>query len=160
MPAISAGAEPPAFQDLIPGNFCYGCGPGNPQGLHIRSHWVEGNRARCRFRPQAHHCAGSPRYVNGGLIATLMDCHAVCTAMAGAYRQAGREIGAGEPLNYVTAALEVSFRRPTPVDSELTVEAAIVEAGSRKTVLDCELAADGVVCATGRVVAVRVANGW
>ena len=122
MPAVSAETEAPAFQDLIPGNHCYGCGPGNAQGLHIRSRWTGADRARCHFRPQPYHCAGSPRYVNGGLITTLMDCHAVCTAIAYAYRQAGRDIGAGEPLHYVTAALEVSFRHPTPVESEVTVE--------------------------------------
>ena len=39
-----------AFQDLIPGNGCYGCGPANPHGLRIKSVW-EGDEAVCVYRP-------------------------------------------------------------------------------------------------------------
>ena len=28
-----------AFQDLIPDNHCYGCGPHNAHGLRIKSYW-------------------------------------------------------------------------------------------------------------------------
>src|SRR4030095_4558373 len=43
-PEASASVTGHAFQDQIPNNFCYGCGPGNPVGLHIRSIWA-GNEA-------------------------------------------------------------------------------------------------------------------
>lgn len=29
-----------AFQDQIPNNHCFGCGPENASGLQIKSHWV------------------------------------------------------------------------------------------------------------------------
>lgn len=160
MPAAVATAEGAAFQDLFPDNHCYGCGPGNADGLRIKSYWSGAREARCVFRPEPHHCAGPPGYLNGGIIATLVDCHAVCTAMADAYRQAGREVGAGEPINYVTGALEVQYRRPAPIDAQITVEARVVESTARKTVLECTLTADGIACADGRVVAVRVGNDW
>ena len=32
-----------AFQDVWPALTCYGCGPGNPDGLHIKSFWPEGD---------------------------------------------------------------------------------------------------------------------
>jgi acyl-coenzyme A thioesterase PaaI-like protein len=156
MSAASATPEAPAFQDLLPGNHCYGCGPGNAQGLRLKSRWSGEREARSVFRPQPHHCAASPEVVNGGVIATLIDCHAVCTAMADAYRQAGRGVGEGKPIDYVTGGLEVRYRRPTPMDAIVTVEARVVAATARKTVLECTLSAGGEVCATGRVVAVRV----
>ena len=28
-----------AFQDLIPDNHCFGCGPKNENGLRIKSYW-------------------------------------------------------------------------------------------------------------------------
>lgn len=160
MSAVFATPEAPAFQDLLPANHCYGCGPGNPQGLRLRSRWSGEREARCEFRPQPHHCAGPPGYLNGGIIATVMDCHAVCTAMADAYRQAGRGIGEGEPIHFVTGGIEVHYRRPTPIDAVVTVDARVVEATGRKTVLECTLSAGGTVRANGRVVAIRVGNDW
>ena len=91
-PEASASVTGHAFQDQIPDNFCYGCGPGNPVGLRIRSIWA-GNEALCVFQPGPYDSAG-PRYIlNGGIIATLIDCHAVCTAIAHAYRVESRAIG-------------------------------------------------------------------
>ena len=49
-PEASASGTGHAFQDQIPDNFCYGCGPGNPVGLRIRSIWA-GNEALCVFQP-------------------------------------------------------------------------------------------------------------
>lgn len=160
MSAVSAAVEAPAFQDLIPANHCFGCGPGNPQGLRLKSRWSGPREAQARFRAEAHHCAGSPRYVNGGIIAMLIDCHGICTAIADAYRQAGRRVGEGETLNYVTGGLEVSYRRPVPIDAEVTVHARVAEATGRKSVVECTLLVDGQSCATGKVVAVRVGRDW
>ena len=28
-----------AFQDTVPDNHCYGCGPENPKGMQIKSYW-------------------------------------------------------------------------------------------------------------------------
>src|SRR5262249_20212154 len=91
-PEASASVPGHAFQDLIPENFCYGCGPGNPVGLRIRSLWA-GNEALCVFQPAPYHSAGPCHILNGGIIATLIDCHAVCTAIAHAYRAESRAIG-------------------------------------------------------------------
>jgi acyl-coenzyme A thioesterase PaaI-like protein len=146
-----------AFQDLMVHNHCYGCGPHNPQGLHIKSHWhVEGVESRTTFRPQPFHCAGSPEVVNGGVIASLIDCHAVCTATADAYLREGRAIDSDPEIWYVTASLTVDYRRPTPMGEPVTAWARIVERTGRRTTLECRLEADGVECATGRVLAVRL----
>ena len=69
-----------AFQDHYPKDFahCYGCGYLNEHGLQIKSRW-EGDVAVCRFQPRPWHTAFIG-YVYGGLIASLIDCHAMGTA--------------------------------------------------------------------------------
>jgi hypothetical protein len=70
--ATKEGIEmsPIAFQDLIPDNLCYGCGPHNQGGLRIKSYW-EGDESICVYRPERHHSAGPPQFLNGGIIATF-----------------------------------------------------------------------------------------
>lgn len=150
----------PSFQDQIPGNHCFGCGPDNPRGLHLRSHWTGEREARCTFRPEPWHCAGPTKYLNGGIIATIIDCHAICTAIAWAYREAGRAIGEGERLWYATGSIDVSYRRPADIGREVTVDARVVESGPRKMALDCTVSSAGVVCAEASVVAVKVSDAW
>jgi acyl-coenzyme A thioesterase PaaI-like protein len=143
----------------MPRNHCWGCGPHNPHGLQLKSRWadgVPGDEAICTFTPQAHHCAGSPEVVNGGVIAAVLDCHAVCTAMADAYERDGRALGSEPDIWYVTASLRVDYRRPAPVGEAMTVRARIVDRTERRTTVACRLEAAGVECATGEVVAVRL----
>jgi acyl-coenzyme A thioesterase PaaI-like protein len=146
-----------AFQDLMAHNHCWGCGAHNPQGLRIKSRWtVEGEEAVCTFTPRSFHCAGSPEVVNGGVIAAVLDCHTVCTAMADAYVREGRAIDTDPTIWYVTASLTVDYRRPTPIGVAVTAIARIEDRSERRTTLTCRLEAGGQECATGRVVAVRL----
>ena len=65
--------------------------------------------------------------MNGGIIATLIDCHSVCTAMAAAYFEDARELGS-EPAKYLaTGRLEIDYRRPAPIDAVLQLEAEIAQ---------------------------------
>lgn len=86
-------SAPTAIQDHYPDDFatCYGCGRLNVHGLHVRSRW-EGDEMVARFTPRAEHMA-MPGFVYGGLIASLIDCHAMGTAAATAERAEGRDIG-------------------------------------------------------------------
>lgn len=147
------------IQDQLQGNHCFGCSPDNPHGHHIKSVW-DGSLARCEFTPQAWHCAGSPHYVYGGLIASLIDCHSICTATAEAYQREGREIGAGENILYVTGRLEVSYLEATPIAGPLLLEARVIEAGERKSRVHCSLQVAGRECARGELLAVRVSSDW
>lgn len=148
-----------AFQDFYPDDVshCYGCGRLNADGLHIRSRW-DGEEAVCVFQPRPHHTA-IPGYVYGGLIASLIDCHATGTASAAAYRAQGREPGSEPALRFVTASLQVDFLRPTPLGVPLEVRAQVEEIKGRKIVVTAALSANGVVCARGRVVAVQMPDG-
>lgn len=149
-----------AFQDRLPHNHCFGCGPDNPHGLCVKSYWAGEDQSVAHFTPRSWHCAGPKHFVNGGILATVIDCHCVCTAMAAAYRDAGREIGSAPGLHYATARLETLYPRPTPIDAELTLEARIVARTEKAYVLSCELSARGKVCVSGRVEAIQVPESW
>ncbi len=95
-----------------------------------------------------------PGFVYGGLLASLIDCHAMATAAAEAERVAGREIGVGEAPRYVTAALHVDYLRPTPLGGELMLRAKVAETGRRKMVVRMTVTANGLETARGEVVAV------
>ena len=76
------------IQDGLHGNHCYGCGAWNDKGLQIKSYW-DGDVSVCVFQPEPHHAAMPPDVMNGGTIASIIDCHCVCSAMADAYRTEG-----------------------------------------------------------------------
>jgi acyl-coenzyme A thioesterase PaaI-like protein len=149
-----------AFQDFYPDDtsHCYGCGRLNPDGLQIKSYW-EGEESVCRFQPRPYHTA-LPGYVYGGLIASLIDCHATGTAAAAKYREEQREMGSAPPVRFVTASLHVDYLAPTPIDTELELRGRVKEIKGKKVVLAVSLSARGSVCARGEVVAVQVPPDW
>jgi acyl-coenzyme A thioesterase PaaI-like protein len=144
-----------AFQDYYPDNmaYCYGCGRLNEAGLHIKSYW-DGDETVCHFKPRSHHIA-IPGYVYGGLIASLIDCHSTGSAAAAAYRAAGRPMESLPAFRFLTASLHVDYLKPTPLDTILEVRAKIKEVKGRKVVIASRLLANGIVTATGEVVAVQ-----
>jgi acyl-coenzyme A thioesterase PaaI-like protein len=150
---------PDAIQDRIPHNHCWGCGTLNPRGLHIQS-FPEGDETVCRFQPAPEHMAGPTHVVNGGIIAAVVDCHTICTAIADAYRAAGRALGS-EPLVWcVTAALKIEYLAPTPIAEPMELRARILEAKGRKRVVACTVRSGGRETARAEVVAVEVSPAW
>lgn len=145
-----------SFQDHYPDDWahCYGCGRLNERGLHVRSYW-QGDEAVCTFMPRPEHTA-IPGFVYGGLIASLIDCHATGTASALAYRAEGRELGSEPRLRFVTASLHVDFLKPTPMGVTLTLRADGKEVKGRKVVVAVRLFAGDVETANGEVVCVQV----
>lgn len=145
-----------AIQDTYPENVahCYGCGRLNEAGLHIRTYW-DGAEGVCHYTPQPYYTA-IPGYVYGGLIASLIDCHATGTAAAAAYAAEGREPGSEPPPRFVTASLKVDYLRPTPLGIELELRARATEIKGHKVALAVTLAAGGEVCARGEVVCVQM----
>jgi acyl-coenzyme A thioesterase PaaI-like protein len=148
-----------AIQDSIPHNHCWGCGTLNPSGLQIKS-YVEGDGTVCRFQPSPAHMAGPTHVVNGGIIAAVIDCHAVCTAIADAYRVAGRELGSEPLLWAVTASLRVDYLAPTPIDEPMEVRARVREVRGRKRIVECTVRSGGRECVRAEVVAVEVPAAW
>ena len=146
----------PAVQDFYPDDFahCYGCGRLNPHGLQLKTRW-DGDETVARFTPRPEHVA-IPGFVYGGLIASLIDCHAMGTAAVAMERAAGRAVGDGPAPRFVTASLRVEYLKPTPHGPELEIRARAVEVGERKVVVHASVTAGGSITATGEVVAVRM----
>lgn len=150
-----------AIQDHYPAEFahCYGCGPTNPHGLHLKS-FLDGERTHARFTPAAMYSGGYPGNVYGGMLASLLDCHGTASAAAFAHRAQGRVMGdGGPPIRFVTASLKVDYRRPTPLGVELLIEGALRSLEGRKAIIDLTLSAGGELCVTGEMVAVHAGVG-
>ena len=98
--------------------------------------------------------------LNGGIIATVLDCHGVSTAIADAHQQEGRAIGSEPEIWCATASMTVDYLRPTPLGVPLELRSTVVTRDDRRTSVDCVLEADGKERARARVVAVRVPAEW
>jgi acyl-coenzyme A thioesterase PaaI-like protein len=145
-----------AFQEHYPDQLshCYGCGRLNEHGLHIRSYW-DGDESMALFTPQPYHIA-IPGYVYGGLIASLVDCHATGTASAAAFREEGRDMGTEPAIRFVTASLHVDYLQPTPLGVPLELRGKVKEMKGRKVIVAVTVSARGILCAQGEVIAVRM----
>jgi acyl-coenzyme A thioesterase PaaI-like protein len=141
-------------EKYAPGMACFGCGPANEQGLRIRSFARGDDEAVCEWQPQKHHEA-YPGMLNGGIIGSLIDCHANWTAAWHLMRRAN----ADAPPCTVTAEYSVKLLRPTPTAAPVSLTARVVEAKEDRAVVEAELVAGGKVCATGRGTFVAVKPG-
>mgnify|MGYP001585238025 CR=1 FL=1 len=151
-----------------PDKVCYGCGPSNAKGLHVRSFVVRDAVPRmdiatieassadgtaevlyteCCFTPEPHHAA-LPGVLNGGIIASVFDCHCNITAAHCLMRIAG---GSSLPHMTVTADLRVQFKAPTPMKPLrfcAVVRRDDIVAKSRRVVVHGYVHEDGVDPAT------------
>src|SRR5436190_20678571 len=145
-----------AIQDFYPDDFahCFGCGRNNPQGHQLKS-YVEGNEVVAHFTPSPHHMA-IPGFVYGGLLASLIDCHAMATAAAAAELAASRRIGEGQVARYVTAALRVEYLKPTPLGGDLEIRGHVTEQSEKKAVVALTVSASGNITVRAEAVAVRL----
>jgi acyl-coenzyme A thioesterase PaaI-like protein len=122
--------------------------------------YPDGDGTVCRFQPSPEHMAGPTHVVNGGIIAAVVDCHTICTAIADAYRVAGRALGSEPLLWCVTASLKVDYLAPTPIGEPMELRARIREVKGRKRILECTVRSGGKDCARAEVVAVEVSPEW
>ena len=136
-------SSPPhrSIQELYPDDHarCYGCGR-QPRRTPSRER-LGGDEVVARFTPRPEQIS-MPGFVYGGLIAALVDCHAMATAAAHADRLAGHAVGDGPMPRYVTAALHVDYLRPTPPGRAL-VRGRVKETGRRKIVVAVTVSAEG-----------------
>jgi len=103
---------------------CFGCGPRNQAGLHLRCQVTEEGVAGL-FRLEEHH-EGGPGTAHGGIVAAVLD------DLLGylIYRL-------GRPM--VTARLEVDYRRPLPLLTDVEAVARITSTEGRKAWTEGEL---------------------
>jgi uncharacterized protein (TIGR00369 family) len=128
-------------------NHCFGCGPENPQGLHLAfttntedsGHPV----ATTHFQLDRLH-EGPPGYVHGGIVATLLD-----EAMSKLNR----------PLDVlaVTRHMEVDYLKPVPLFKPLVLTSRHLRREGRKLFHQAEiLSPEGTVLARGKGVFIEI----
>ncbi|HEX2226909.1 MAG TPA: PaaI family thioesterase [Candidatus Binatia bacterium] len=144
-----------SFQEQGSVRYCHGCGADNRRGLQIKSYW-DGAEAVSTWKAEAHHCGGSKDILNGGIIASLIDCHSLNLAIADAYRAEGRPIGSQPRIGFVTANINISYLKPTPINEPVELRARISKREGRKVWVHCTLSAAGEIRVTGEVLGVRV----
>jgi acyl-coenzyme A thioesterase PaaI-like protein len=149
-----------SLQAQIPHNNCFGCGPDNAAGLNLESFLTGEGSSVARFVPQPEHCAAPLHVVNGGIIATLIDCHCICTATAEAYRLAGRALGSVPHIYFATSRMSIEFLRPAPIEGPLTLHATVGARFGNGFLLRCKLEARAKICAQAEVTAVQVSESW
>jgi acyl-coenzyme A thioesterase PaaI-like protein len=144
---MSVAAEPSLQERYAPAGRCFGCGPANGAGLHIASRPSPDDPGLlvARFEPRPEHEAFAG-VVNGGILGTLLDCHANWTATWHLMRARG----ADRPPTTVTLEYAIRMRRPTPSDRAIDLRAWVVDATDDRATVEAEIASDGVVTATGR----------
>lgn len=142
------------FQDYMHENVCFGCGINNAEGLHIKSFW-EGEESVCIWKSEEKH-HGWANLMNGGIIATVIDCHCMGTAMAYAYREENRPLDTLPEYRYATGTLNVKYLKPTSNLEPIELRAVVTEAKGRKVVMHCDVYSQGIQTATAEVVAIRV----
>lgn len=137
----------PSLQErFAPASRCFGCGPTNPIGLHLGSRPDPDDPGAlvATFRPQPGHEAFAG-VVNGGILGTLLDCHANWTAAMHLMQSRGMD----HPPTTVTLEYAIRLRRPTPSDAPIALRARVVEASDDRATVEAEISSRGTVTATG-----------
>jgi acyl-coenzyme A thioesterase PaaI-like protein len=144
------------IQDFYPDDIaiCYGCGRNNPHGLHLQTFW-DGGEGICRFTPRPMHTA-FPGVVYGGLLAALIDCHSIGTAVAAMYDMEERPPDSDPYITCVTATLNVTYHKPTPMGQPLLLRARVKELSERKAHLHTVVYVGELETVSADVIAVRV----
>jgi acyl-coenzyme A thioesterase PaaI-like protein len=136
-----------------PGNACFGCGPANPRGLHVRS-FPQGENVVAEWMPEPVYEA-FPGVLNGGIIGTLLDCHCNWTAAYHLMLHAGVD----HPPCTVTADYAITMKRPTPTSGPVRLVARVLESSGDRAVVEGTLEGGGKVCAICRGTFVAVKPG-
>ena len=101
---------------------CFGCGPSNPEGLHLKFTIQADDPAAITATATVHltrNHEGPPGYIHGGIIATLMD-------------EAMSKLNRPLDLLAMTRHMEVDYLRPCPLHSPLTLTSHHIRREGRK----------------------------
>lgn len=149
-----------AIQDTYGERFqyCWGCGPKNEEGLHLKSYPSEnGETCTCQVKPDEKFTGGVPANLFGGMIAMIFDCHGTASAAWFAHKNKGLDLTEDTIIGrFITAHLEVDFLRPVPMNEIVTVTSHLEEITDRKAIITMEMEAAGKPRAKAKMVAVGV----
>ena len=147
-----------AIQEINPEyvSHCFGCGRNNEYGLQIKSYWEE-DEVVCKWMPKDYHLGGNG-FLNGGIMATLIDCH--CINTAGAFLSRAESTKESRTGSLATGTLTVKYLRPTPMDHPVLLRARVTEIKEKKIIILCSLFSGEAECARGEVIAIRIPEGY
>jgi acyl-coenzyme A thioesterase PaaI-like protein len=131
---------------LYPDLPCFGCGHANPKGLRLRSYpdagYATTGLVTAAFTPWPEHDNGLG-YLNGGIIGTVLDCHSAAAVVLEAENRQWPALVDGAALPYVTAGLDIRYRRPSPLHDTVELQANVVQADESEMTVDVRLVWDG-----------------
>ncbi len=112
-----------------PKNYCFACGPDNPEGMHLKFTLDEVRQTFvCRFRLGKRY-TGPPGHCHGGIIATILD----------------DAMGKVNKLHHVialTKEMAVEYLKPVPLHKPLRVEGREVSVHGRQHINMAEILND------------------
>ncbi len=95
-------------------NYCFACGPNNPDGMRLRFTYDEERGCFvCRFRLGKRY-TGPPGHCHGGIIATILD-------------EAMGKVNKLRHVVAVTSEITVNYLKPVPLRQPLRVESREVK---------------------------------
>ena len=122
---------------------CFVCGVDNPIGLHLKFYTDDEGRCIARFCPRPEH-QGFPGQLHGGIASTLLD------------EVMGRVL-TPDDVWAMTGKLEIRYKRPVPLDAELTIVGELTRNRSRAYEARGEIQLpDGTVVVEGSGMYVRI----
>jgi len=139
--------------EYSPNAVCFGCGPSNPRGLHIKSR-SEGDVLVADWEPEPYH-TGFSGFANGGIISTILDCHGNMAAAYSLMKAKGLKV----PPGTVTAELTVRFLKPTPIGRALRLRAWPTKIENDRVNVEGSVEVDGVQTVAMRGLYVAVKEG-
>lgn len=147
-----------AIQDRYGERFqhCWGCGAKNEEGLHLKSYpSPDGSGCETRITPDQRFTGGVPANLFGGMIASLFDCHGTASAAWFFLKEQGGSLETSETIQrFITAHLEIDFKKPVPMNREIRICSRLLELSARKVILEMELTVKEMLCARAKMVAV------
>jgi len=107
-------------------NYCFACGPDNPEGMHLEFTLDESRQTFvCHFRLGKRY-TGPPGHCHGGIIATILD-------------DAMGKVNKLRHVVAVTKEMTVEYLKPVPLEKPLRVEGREVSVHGRQHINMAEI---------------------
>ena len=107
-------------------NYCFACGPDNPEGMHLDFHY---DRRRRRFVSRfrlGRKYTGPPAHAHGGVIATILD-------------EAMGKVNKLREVVAMTRSMQVEYLKPVPLERPLREESWELRVRGRRHINTAEI---------------------
>ncbi len=110
----------------LPKNYCFACGPDNPDGMHLQFTLDEERKVFVSRFQLGKRYTGPPGHCHGGIIATILD-------------DAMGKVNKLRHVVAVTKEMTVEYLKPVPLDTPLHVEGREVSVHGRQHINTAEI---------------------